>query len=790
MSEALAPIRVNLTSWQLFFSCGECFLYDTIHAYLRCLVDSFSKDTIMFLFVSHAEEDDAIVDQILSKLSENGITYWADHEVLKVSDNWRDEIEKALLFCRAGLFIVSKSSLSSRECKREYRKIDTDNKPLFYVIIDETPFSQLPPILGEKQGLSLYRNFSAGLEKLIKDIKDSPEYKEFTKNNKPSNYEASRDYQNSDTISTPTRPSRSSPPYNYPPLTGDSFEGYTIKKELNGGRTSITYIAENKEGKKVIIKIARLDTQEYKIQESEQWLQKIGGNVKTELLAWERLRNAEISEIIADVYAAGSTYFTITDYNEVLSIPFIVQQYIQGRPLEEWCIAHYGNGNHTFSGITDENVWFEIAKKLTQRIGLVHEQRVVHGDIWPPNIMMQEKENGAEIDPVLIDFGQAWFVERDFFVLSAGDPSYPYYAPERTVDGGIWREPADIFSLGGVFYYLATGQKPPMVYKNGKHESQAEKDLKNHAELKRELRDNIRHINPALYSGNPGIVDIILYCMRPNVEDRAAHAEAVSDVIDLFETAFESPNIPYDNGSSIDEKLEDLLQKLHECNQALQATDSHPFHRMLSREIRVLRTHLQSVQTRVHNLTGDRETYINSLLACISSLKKDDRCLALTTPTFWRQNNFGNNGRLLTMLKMAAWHGGVRIRWVLLITDHEFEVEEVNDILQAQADMLSELEQEGVDITDRTMDGEGCFIGYVRVSDKERRDIVRGAKTFVLINRKRDNGERYTLIAPTYTKGEGRVTLVRFWNDPHRLSEFRTNLEAFLGRAISLLDRQ
>jgi len=387
--------------------------------------------------------------------------------------------------------------------------------------------------------------------------------------------------------------------------------------------------------------------------------------------------------------------------------------------------------------------------------------------------------------PVLIDFGQAWLLERDFN-LAASDPAYPYYAPERIEKGDIWREPADIFGLGGILYFLAVGEDPPPVFsQHGDTDSGIEH--KDHSILKYELLEKIRTLNPGLYNENPGIVDIVLYCLRPDVNERASYAEAVLDVVELFEGAFRTSEDDVDsNSENIIDKLSEKITELDELVQLLQTTDIHLFPRILKRDIRVINTQIRTVKSRIYNLEGDRETFINGLLACISMLAPGDQLLALTTPTFWRKYNFGNYGRLLTMIKMAAVHG-IRIKWVLLLSQDEFQNSEIQEILAAQSHVMQELLGSGINVGQNPQNSAAYYVGYVVVDPETRKSVARQSKTFILTNRISQDQNTYTLINPRYNRSEGRVTIVRFWNDPNRLNEFLTDLEDYFQSSTSLL---
>ncbi|MEM9950363.1 MAG: protein kinase [Chloroflexota bacterium] len=564
--------------------------------------------------------------------------------------------------------------------------------------------------------------------------------------------------------------------YSYPLKKSDTFRGYYIKGELGNGYRGKTYIASHN-GKDYVIKIPNLDIERPK-KEIEKRTNEIRQDVMREVVAWTRIsENPSIQPYIAKVEDVGSSVFDINKSQYMM--PYIIQEYIQGESLEEWCTNVYGK---PFNGVTESKSWFSLAKKLLTLLSMIHIERVVHGDIWPPNIIIN---NTQDPNPILIDFGQAWLVDHEFG-LSTNDPSYPYYAPERISNGDIWREPADIFSLGGILYYLATGETPPAVfiYQSG---TKADIILKEHIVLKYEILQKVKSLNPQLYQQNPGIVDIILYCLRPDINDRASYAEAVLDVLELFEAAFSYPGNRIENtNKDIFGELAEKVSELSDLVQLLQNTDIHLFPRILKRDVRLVYTRLQTVKSRVYNLEGDRETFINGLLSCVSLLEAKDQLLALTTPTFWRKENFGNYGRLLTMIKMAGLRN-ISVKWVLLLSDDEFKKPEVKDILQAQSYVMQELSNNGITVGKASSDTGDYYVGYVIVDAETRKAVARQSKTFILINRVAQEKDNYTLINPRYTRSEGRVTLVRFWNDPNRLEEFLDDLEYYSNLSSSLL---
>lgn len=105
----------------------------------------------------------------------------------------------------------------------------------------------------------------------------------------------------------------------------------------------------------------------------------------------------------------------------------------------------------------------EILLPVMEVLGALHEERIIHSDVSPGNIMRSEEE-----EIFLIDLGAAKYALDSQPVLSAAFLKPDYAAPEqyRTAREGIPKEEGpwtDVYALGATLYYLLTGQKPPGV---------------------------------------------------------------------------------------------------------------------------------------------------------------------------------------------------------------------------------------------------------------------------------------------------------------------------------------
>jgi serine/threonine protein kinase len=99
-----------------------------------------------------------------------------------------------------------------------------------------------------------------------------------------------------------------------------------------------------------------------------------------------------------------------------------------------------------------------LAKTIGEAVQFAHDKGIVHRDIKPQNILLDE--NGQ---PRVTDFGLAKHVHRGSDLTAAGQimgtPSY--MAPEQAAGSIEDIGPAsDVYSLGATLYFLLTGRPP------------------------------------------------------------------------------------------------------------------------------------------------------------------------------------------------------------------------------------------------------------------------------------------------------------------------------------------
>ncbi len=135
------------------------------------------------------------------------------------------------------------------------------------------------------------------------------------------------------------------------------------------------------------------------------------------------------------------------DVGEEDGINYIVLEYVEGRTLKQVIREE--------APLDDKRI-ISIATQLCDGLAHAHERNIIHRDVKPQNVIINERGRAK-----IADFGIARFTDASTLTFT-GDKvlgSVHYVSPEQA-RGERVSASSDIYSLGVVMYEMATGQVP------------------------------------------------------------------------------------------------------------------------------------------------------------------------------------------------------------------------------------------------------------------------------------------------------------------------------------------
>lgn len=208
------------------------------------------------------------------------------------------------------------------------------------------------------------------------------------------------------------------------PLIGALFDGrYKILKRLGSGGMATVYVAEDQElGRRVAIKILNS-----KHASDEQFVERF----RREASSAASLSHSNIVQIY-DRGTAEGTYY-------------IAMELIEGRTLKELLIER---------GPSPIPVAVNYARQILAALRFAHRNGVVHRDIKPHNVLVDEEGRVKVADFGIARAGASEMTEVGSIIGTA-----QYLSPEQA-RGAPVDATSDLYSVGVVLYELLTGEAP------------------------------------------------------------------------------------------------------------------------------------------------------------------------------------------------------------------------------------------------------------------------------------------------------------------------------------------
>jgi serine/threonine protein kinase len=151
-------------------------------------------------------------------------------------------------------------------------------------------------------------------------------------------------------------------------------------------------------------------------------------------------REVAVARTVSGMYTA-----VVVDADVDAAAPWLATAYVAGPSLAQAVETH---------GPLPPDSVMSLAAALAESLAAIHGAGLVHRDLKPSNILL------AEDGPRVIDFGISRSVEGTALTstgLVIGSPGF--MSPEQA-EGGAVGPPSDIFSLGAVLAFAATGAAP------------------------------------------------------------------------------------------------------------------------------------------------------------------------------------------------------------------------------------------------------------------------------------------------------------------------------------------
>ncbi|MGA9996157.1 MAG: serine/threonine-protein kinase, partial [Pyrinomonadaceae bacterium] len=199
---------------------------------------------------------------------------------------------------------------------------------------------------------------------------------------------------------------------------------------------------------------------------------------------------------------------SVTDYGVIKGVmPFLVMEFVPGQSLHDLLEAE---------GKLSPSRALELMMVIAYGVSAAHQHGVIHRDLKPLNIMLQENKPIAEAVKIL-DFGLAKIKSSDLlgsFILAqtTGVMGSPYYmAPEQWSDEELDQR-CDIYSLGIILFQMLAGEVPF-------------KGMSAPTVMKKHLMDPPPHFAELNMNVSPAIEQVVQHALEKDPDKRPATTE-------------------------------------------------------------------------------------------------------------------------------------------------------------------------------------------------------------------------------------------------------------------------
>lgn len=237
--------------------------------------------------------------------------------------------------------------------------------------------------------------------------------------------------------------------------------------------------------------------------------------LKDEFLANEEFKRRFKNESKAIAVLSHENIVRVFDVSYGDMLQYIVMEYVDGITLKEY-VQQQGKIDPR------EAVYF--ISQILRALQHAHDKGIVHRDVKPQNIMLQE--NGTI---KVTDFGIARFSRSETKTMTDSAIGSVHYISPEQAKGNVTDAKTDLYAAGVILYEMLTGSLP---FQSDNAVSVALMQLQKDPIMPRELNPDIA----------VGLEQIIMKAMQKNLTDRYQTASEMLYDINKFK---ENPNIKF-----------------------------------------------------------------------------------------------------------------------------------------------------------------------------------------------------------------------------------------------------
>ena len=202
----------------------------------------------------------------------------------------------------------------------------------------------------------------------------------------------------------------------------------------------------------------------------------------------------------------------------------IVLEFVPNGTLENYIIMHRKNNANNPTPI-DENIIIKFCKQLLEVLKYIHNKKIIHRDIKPDNILLDENYNIK-----VSDFGIAAILrnEEDLKNMDINPELFSNYTtigradymPDELLEGKKYDVRCDIYSLGlTMLSLMSKKEKPIKVFK------------------KKDTEERFKQIDKEsmFESYNPYLIKLVKRMMDPNILYRPFANDAYDELLEIEE---------------------------------------------------------------------------------------------------------------------------------------------------------------------------------------------------------------------------------------------------------------